>query len=112
MAIPTEKKTKKYKEIKKSLINQLETRKRDFPYNLDLIEDYMDLYVTKTRLIKDIEERGVSIEWNNGGGQRGRKKNDSVELLLKVNKQMLSIISELGIKTDEWMLEDDEDYRL
>ena len=100
MAIASEKKTKKYKQIRESLIEQLKIRKKDYPYNLDLIEDYMDLYVTKSRLIKDVEERGVSIEWNNGGGQRGRKKNDSVELLLKVNKQMLSIISELGIKAE------------
>lgn len=112
MAIASEKKTKKYKQIRESLIEQLKIRKKDYPYNLDLIEDYMDLYVTKSRLIKDIEERGVSIEWNNGGGQRGRKKNDSVELLLKVNKQMLSIISELGIKADEVLIEDDEDDKL
>lgn len=112
MAIASEKKTKKYKQIRESLIEQLKIRKKDYPYNLDLIEDYMDLYVTKSRLIKDVEERGVSIEWNNGGGQRGRKKNDSVELLLKVNKQMLSIISELGIKADEVLLEDDEDDKL
>lgn len=112
MAIASEKKTKKYKQIRESLIEQLKIRKKDYPYNLDLIEDYMDLYVTKSRLIKDVEERGVSIEWNNGGGQRGRKKNDSVELLLKVNKQMLSIISELGIKADEVLIEDDEDDKL
>ena len=48
----------------------------------DLLNDYMSLYEIKNMLIKDIEKRGVTVEYNNGGGQKGIKKNDSIEQLL------------------------------
>lgn len=65
---------------------------------LDLVEDYMTMWVTKQLLSQDIRERGVSVYYNNGGGQSGYKKNDSVEQLIKINAQMLRLLSELGIK--------------
>ena len=40
----------------------------------DLIEDYMDLWITKNLLLDDIKTRGVSVRYDNGGGQRGHKK--------------------------------------
>lgn len=87
-----------YKNIKKDLLEQLERNGTIGEYYIDLVKDYMDMWITKTLLIKDIQERGVSVKWDNGGGQKGVKKNDSVDQLLKVNAQMLKLLSELGIK--------------
>lgn len=57
----------------------------------------MDMYITKRLLVRDIRKRGITIEYNNGGGQQGYKKNDSVEQRLKVNAQMLKLLIELNI---------------
>jgi phage terminase small subunit len=84
--------------IKQSLIEQFKKNGEVSSHYLDLIDDYMALWDIKNNLIKDIAERGVSIEWNNGGGQCGFKRNDSVTELTKTNAQMLKLLNELGLK--------------
>ncbi|MCR0567424.1 hypothetical protein MKC54_05215 [[Clostridium] innocuum] len=84
--------------IEASLLEQLENNKIDLEYNRDLISDYMALWITKCMLIDDINKRGVTVLYNNGGGQKGRKKNESVTELTKVNTQMLKILDNLGLK--------------
>lgn len=102
------KKTKAYKELRDELLDQLARAGNIKRYFEDLVEDYMQLYVTKTLLQADIAERGVRVIYNNGGGQCGYKKNDSVEQVLKVNTQMLKILEALNI-TPEDDEPDDED---
>lgn len=85
-------------DIKKDLIDQLERNGVLGSHFLDLVEDYMSLWDIKNDLIKDIECRGVSIAWSNGGGQGGFKKNDSISELNKTNAQMLKLLNELGLK--------------
>lgn len=88
-------------EIKNDLLDQLDRNGTIGKFYTDLVDDYMDMYDTKKKLIVDIRKRGVSVEYNNGGGQSGFKKNDSVDQLLKVNQQMLKIIQALGIKPSQ-----------
>lgn len=106
--------TKPYKEIKQDLLEQNERNGTIGKYYTDLIEDYMDMWVTKCLLIKDIKERGVKVEYNNGGGQKGVKKNESVDQLMKMNAQMLKLLSELGIKPSKMDgdIDDDEDEEM
>ncbi|WP_189928447.1 P27 family phage terminase small subunit [Clostridium tetani] len=85
------------KDIKKDLLEQLEENEIYGKHYEDLVNDYMALWDIKNRLIADIRQHGVSIEWNNGK-QRGKKKNDSVPELNKTSAQMLKILSELGLK--------------
>jgi phage terminase small subunit len=87
--------------IKADLLDQMERDGTVGKYYLDLVDDYMEMYDTKKKLIKDIKDRGVSVEYNNGGGQKGFKKNDSVDQLLKVNQQMLKMLVALGIKPSQ-----------
>lgn len=87
-----------YSEIKTDLLDQLERNGTTGKYYVDLVTDYMDLWVTKCLLVDDIQQNGVTVTYDNGGGQKGRKKNDSVEQRIKVNAQMLKLLSELGIK--------------
>lgn len=100
-------KTKRYltselfKEIKQDLIDQMDRNGTTGKYYSDLVNDYMDLWVTKSLLVDDIQQRGVTIRYDNGGGQKGRKKNDSIEQRIKVNAQMLKLLSELGIKPSQ-----------
>ena len=80
------------------MIKQLKDRNILESHYISLVDDYMELWNIKNLLIADINTRGVNVEWNNGGGQSGVKKNDSVNELVRVNAQMLKILSELGIR--------------
>ena len=90
--------TKKYKELKKSLLDQLEDNGNSTKYFIDLVELYMSLWVVCQKLIADIDTRGVQVMYQNGKDQWGYKKNDSVNELSKTNAQMLKILVQLGIK--------------
>lgn len=85
------------KEIKEDLLKQLEENETYGKHYEDLINDYMSLWDIKNRLIEDIKDRGVSVEWNNGK-QSGKKKNDSIPELNKTSAQMLKILNDLGLK--------------
>lgn len=100
------------KEIKDDLLDQLERSGTIGKYYLDLVDDYMGLWKTKNLLQKDINERGVSVEYNNGGGQSGKKKNESVDQILKVNHQMLKILDYLDIKPSKQDGDVDDDMEM
>ena len=61
------------------------------------------VYITKEMLRIDIENTGIRVAYDNGGGQRGYKDNPSIERQIKVNGQMLKLLSELGITTNNVM---------
>ncbi len=104
------KKSELREQIRQDLIDQLERQGIYGQHFLDLIEDYMALWDTKNALIEDIKKRGVMTKYQNGQNQWGFKKNDSVSELVKVNAQMLKILSELGLKaTDVSAIDDDGD---
>lgn len=96
------------KEIHEDLLEQLKQNETHGKHYEDLVNDYMALWDIKNRLIEDIRERGVSVEWNNGK-QVGKKKNDSISELNKTNAQMLKILAELGLKPSPKEPEDDDD---
>ena len=92
--------TKKYKELKQSLLQQLQDNDNYTTYFIDLVELYMSLWVVCQKLIADIEFRGVQVKYQNSATQWGYKKNDSVNELSKTNAQMLKILNQLGIKAN------------
>jgi hypothetical protein len=87
-----------YEEIKRDLLDQLDRNGVIGKQYIDLVDDYMDLWVTKCLLVDDIQSRGVNVVYQNGPDQYGTKKNDSIEQRIKVNGQMLKLLSEIGIK--------------
>lgn len=97
------KNSKKYRAVKKDLLEQLKCRGADTPAFHDLVEDYMTLWLTKELLRADIESTGIRVAYDNGGGQKGYKDNPSIERQIKVNAQMLKLLSELDIKTSNIM---------
>lgn len=98
----------KYKKIKKNLTEQLKNKNADTPCFLSLVDDYMSMWVAKELLNQDIQERGVIVCYDNGGGQKGNKKNDSITDFVKTNAQMLKLLSELGIKSNTVSIGNDE----
>lgn len=88
--------------VEQSLLQQLERNGTDGAFYADLVGDYMALYDTKTRLEKDIKKRGVKVESKFANGEiKDIKTNDSVADLLKVNAQMLKIVSALGLEPNK-----------
>ena len=102
------KRTKAYRTIKSSLVDQLERSGNDTAFFMDLVDDYMKMYIIKELANADILENGVSVEYRNSETQYGRKKNDSVDQILKKNQQMIKLLDMLGIKPEEG-IEDDEE---
>jgi len=98
---------KNRKLIETDLKKQLEASGATHAHYLDLVNDYLSLWDVKNKLIADIEERGVVIEWSNGK-QVSQKKNDSISELNKTNAQMLKLLSELGLKATDIAKEDGE----
>lgn len=95
--------------IRDDLISQLEAKGQNTSYYRDLVNDYIVMLKTRDRLQQDIDERGTLLEYNNGGGQKGWKKNDSVEQFNKICDRMVKHLDFLGIKPNETVTEDDDD---
>lgn len=105
----SKKKSKKYKEIKNSLLETLEKTNNKTPYFVNLVEDYMSFFETKEQAKAEIEDKGVMVEYQNGKNQNGYKKNDMIEVILKVNAQMIKILDKLGINIDSSLGFDDDE---
>lgn len=99
--------TKNYKAIKNSMLEQLERSGNDTPYFKDLVDDYMKMYETKEMCSKDIEERGINIKSTGSQGQEIVKKNDSIDMMLKTNQQMIKLLDMMNIKIKTGEVVDD-----
>lgn len=106
------KKSQIREQIRQDLTDQLERQGVYGQHYLDLIEDYMALWDTKNALIGDIKKRGVMTKYQNGQNQWGFKKNDSVGNLVKVNKQMLELLKELGLRAANFEAGSDDDEEM
>lgn len=94
--------------IQKDLVDQLERNGTSGQYYIDLIRDYMEMWDTKNKLAADIKKRGITVENTTTAGVN-LKKNDSVTDLVKINAQMLKLLSEIGIKPARTSGEGDEE---
>ena len=108
-AVKDLKNSEKYEKIREDLLDQLDRNGTYGEQLKDLVEEYMTFWITKTLIIEDIHKRCVSVKYNNGGGQSGYKKNDSIAELNKTNAQMLKLLNELGIKATVADSGDDDD---
>lgn len=84
--------------IKESLIKEAKLRNMDQEFYLDMIDDYICLFNLKSELQYDIQKHGIKTKVQTGNGFKVTKDNPSVQNLLKVNTQMLKILSDLNLK--------------
>lgn len=89
------------KNVRKSLVEQLINKNADIEVFCDLIDDYMSMWDIKKKLIADIKVRGITYNEPNVRGTLITKNNPSTKELVAVNKQMLSLLKELGLSTDK-----------
>lgn len=99
----------KKSDIKNGLIRQLEAKNAKTPHFIALIEDYMFLYERTQAMKKSIKEKGEEYETVSAAGKVYTKENPATKNIILYNKQMLSILKELGLNTDgAGEMEDDE----
>jgi hypothetical protein len=94
------KKQSKRDKIYASLMEQLAFKGASVDCFEDLIQDYMSLWDTKNALIADIRKRGVMYKDVSSVGVEMMKNNPSVKELVMVNKQMLMLLKELDLSTE------------
>ena len=99
----------KREDIKDSLTKQLISKGAMVSHFEDLVNDYLAFWDTKNKLQKDISDRGVVYEDLSSVGVKMQKNNTSVNELVKVNRQMLSILKDLGLETSNVQTDDDEE---
>lgn len=85
--------------IENSLLEQLAMLGAMKEHYIDLIRDYMGLWKTKNELRDDLDQRGAVYITESSIGTEIMKNNPSVKDLVMVNKQMLSLLKELGLNT-------------
>lgn len=88
------------KSIRESLEQQLALKGAGLDCFTDMIKDYMHLWKIKNKLLADIRTRGIVYKDLSSTGVPMQKNNPSVKELVGVNRQMLSILKELGLTTD------------
>lgn len=104
---------RKRKAVLKSLMEQLERKKAVTAYFTDMVEDYMSLWEIKEKMIKDVAENGLIIHRVNGNGIDCEIDNPFVKQIPNYNKQMLSLLKQLGLETNNVIADtDDEDAGL
>ena len=101
-----------YEEIREYLKEQLITNNNYNKVTIELVDKYIKYTRMEDDLIKDVDKRGVNVKWDNGGGQKGVKRNDSIQESVKVNAQKLKILDKLGIKPPESKSDGDEEYEV
>lgn len=93
--------------VKASLLEQLRLLQADKPVFLSLVDDYMKLWTTKEKLLKDIATRGISFEDYSASGKLMMKQNPSTKEVVAVSSQMLKILEQLHISTTTLIAEDE-----
>ena len=85
-------------EIKASLMEQLRLQNKTSDFYLDLVNDYMDYWSLKKKMVSDIRKNGIRYKSINGNGIEVEKPNESVTNLTKITTAMLKILNDLNLK--------------
>ena len=94
---------RKRKKVSESLAEQLAIKGASIDCFEDLLQDYMAMWDTKNDLIADIRDRGITFKDFSSVGVEMTKNNPSVKELVMVNRQMLTLLKELGLSTENAM---------
>lgn len=88
------------KRVEKSLKQQLVSKGADVEIFKNLIDDYMGLWDLKEMYFEDVKENGLRVDG---------KENTSPKQIPIVNRQMLAILKQLDITTENVVREDGEE---
>ena len=86
------------KEIKMSLMEQLKLQNKTGKFYEDLVNDYVEYWILKKKLIADVKKKGIRYETFNGNGIKVEKANESIQNLQKTTVTMLKILNDLNLR--------------
>lgn len=89
--------TKAYRELKNSLLNNLKSRGLDCALYQDKVAEYMDFWSLHRELQRDIKERGMVV-WDD---RNRSSENRSISLDIQVSRQMLALFNAMGFKPED-----------
>lgn len=89
------------KRVEKSLRQQLVSKGADVDLFKNLIDDYMGLWDLKEMYFRDVQENGLRVDG---------KENTSPKQIPIVNRQMLAILKQMDITTDNVVRKDGEEH--
>lgn len=87
--------------VKRSLIEQLENKGAGIDVFRDMINDYMTMWDEKEALKEDMKDRGLRYGVVSGNGFEIEKDNPSYKIFPLVNKQMLMLLKQMGLTTED-----------
>ena len=100
--------TKAYRELKDSLVGEMESLGKVAPVYMDQVDEYMALWVQLQAFREDVETRGVAVM----DEKRGQMvENRSASLRLQTSKQMQALRAEM-LKVDHARAAGGEDDEL
>lgn len=88
------------KQIKSSLLSQLKSKGAEVDHFVSLVEDYVWMWEQIQEMQKDIIERGRHFSAISSQGKEYEKENPAVKDAILYSKQMLSLLKELDLSTD------------
>ena len=88
------------KRVEKSLKQQLVSKGADVEIFKNMIDDYMRLWDLKEMYFEDVKENGLRVD--------GKEKTSPKQIPI-VNRQMLAILKQMDITTDNVVREDGEE---
>jgi phage terminase small subunit len=100
---------KKSEKVRESLLQQLKTKGAEHAHFVGLVDDYCWYYDQVEVMKADIETRGLSYKSISSTGKEYEKDNPNIKLLPTYTRQMLQILKDLGISTDNIPAEEEDE---
>ena len=101
--------TKKEKEIKESLIQQLRDKGAEMPLFLELVETYMELYAIEKKLRKDVRTNGIRITKYDKNGNEYEEDNTSVQKAGQLLTRRIALLRQMGLSTNTCASDEDDE---
>ena len=102
-------KKKSEEQIRRSMIAQLKAKGANVAHFENLVDLYI-YYLSKTRAMQeDIETKGLTYTATSAAGKEYEKDNPSAKLMPVYTREMLRIMKDLGLTTDEPTTEEDDE---
>lgn len=98
------------KQVKDSLLEQLELQNKTSDFYIDLVNDYIYYWSLKKKMQDDIKNNGLRVKSTSGNGFEITKPNESVNNLPKITATMLKILNDLNLREPLFNTTAEDDY--
>lgn len=97
------------KNIRKSLLEQLDKKGCLTDFNIALIDDFIYYHNQEKLCQKKIKDEGYTISATSAAGKEYDKENPCIKASVMFNKQKLSILKQLGLNIDNIDTDEEND---